>query len=845
MKAHLLTFSPAAVLTLAALAPAQQFTEPHRMLPRFLDGNNFSFSGAVFADFDSDGDQDAFLTASSGYPPTNRILFNEGDGTFRDFTSLVTGPLGGYSTCAAVADLDHDGDLDIYVGNTSGEDEIWWNVSPGRFDIEPMGSFTDGRTSDVAIGDLNGDTFVDIFLTIGGDSYGWGSPDLVVLNDGLGNFTTQGTVPGFNQTSNAVALGDVDGDGDLDALVGNGSGAAHLVPHLFINQGGAMFTDETLQIPGIFGEFQDVSLVDVDADGDLDAILANEGFHDDQLYLNQGNGTFVSTTGQLPGTESSVVTILDSDGDGDPDVLLDGTLAENDGNGFFTISAQTMPHLLVIEDTAAADIDGDGDQDLLVANDWETTQMLLNDGNGSFLDVSGEWPKASRFSEAVDAGDVDGDGDIDLFFGREWGANELLLNDGTGEFEFSPNALPHGHERTRSVDFADFDGDGDLDLFFTNGSFSGGYPAEPDRLYLNNGNGVFLDATAQLPNVVEHSREADLGDIDGDGDIDILVAVYDGPERLYLNDGSANFSDHSANFPSPTATSLDAHLVDIDQDGDLDAYIAHSQHDRLYVNQGGAVFVEESFRMPTLFATTFSVASADVNQDGFQDIVTGRYNVNDKAYFVLMNDGSGNFLDRTSRIPPSDALDGLALEFADTDGDGDQDLYIAASGVDVLMKNDGSGFFTDASADLKSHWDISEDVVAADLDGDEDLDFAVAQGRVNQIYTNTLRQLSWLSLPRADRTLRLLVQGEANSSYTLVGSAIPSYQVLPAYGTLRLSYADRFIQVSGTLDGSGKAIWESPIVLPSSMAGATLYWQALIGSTPRLSNLEATEISLW
>lgn len=108
-----------------------------------------------------------------------------------------------------------------------------------------------------------------------------------------------------------------------------------------------------------------------------------------------------------------------------------------------------------------------------------------------------------------------------------------------------------------------------------------------------------------------------------------------------------------------------------------------------------------------------------------------------------------------------------------------------------------------------------------------------------------MRQLSWLSLPRADRTLRLLVQGEANSPYTLVGSAIPSYQVLPAYGTLRLSYADRFIQVSGTLDGSGKAIWESPIVLPSSMAGATLYWQALVGSTPRLSNLETTEISLW
>lgn len=845
MQASLLTSSAAAALALSALAPAQQFTEPHRMVPRFGDDVNVNVSGALFADFDSDGDQDAFLAASAGSPATNRVLFNDGDGYFRDFTPLATGPLDGRSTCAAIADLDHDGDLDIYVGNTSGEDEIWWNISPGRFNIVRMGAFTNGRTSDVAIGDLDGDTFVDLFLTIGGDSYGWGSSDLVILNDGLGNFTTQGTVPGFHETSNAVALGDVDGDGDLDALVANGASLQSFVPHLYINQGGAVFTDEPLQLPTNWGEFLDVSLVDVDADGDLDAILANDnGWNKDQLYLNQGNGTFVASSGQFPDLESSIVTILDSDGDGDPDALMNGTLVENDGNGFFTVSTETMPALLAVEDTAAADIDGDGDLDVLVANDWEATQLLLNDGNGSFLDVSGVWPKTSRYSEAVDAGDVDGDGDIDLFFGREWGANELLLNDGTGRFSFSPNALPNGFERTRSIDFADFDGDGDLDVFLTNGSFSGGYPAESDRLYLNDGSGLFTDASAQLPANIMHSRDSDVGDIDNDGDIDILIAVWEGNDRVYLNDGNAHFTDHSAHLPSPNASSGVAHLLDIDNDGDLDAYLPNPQSG-IYVNQGGAVFIFDSGRMPTISGSTNSMASADINQDGFVDIVSGRYQENDKAYQVFMNDGTGHFLDRTNRIPPSDAFDGLALEFADVDNDGDLDLYVATSSNDVLFLNDGNGFFTDASEGLQAHWDGSQEVVAADLDGDEDLDFAVAQGRVNQIYTNTMRQLSWLSLPRADRTLRLLVQGEANSPYTLVGSAIPSYQVLPAYGTLRLSYADRFIQVSGTLDGSGKAIWESPIVLPPSMAGATLYWQALIGSTPRLSNLETTEINLW
>jgi hypothetical protein len=845
MNAPLLIILPVAAIGLAALAPAQQFTEPHRMLPRFAEDINTDVSGALFADFDSDGDQDAFLAASSGEPATNRILFNNGDGSFRDFTDLATGPLNGRSLCAAVGDLDHDGDLDIYVGN-SGTDEIWWNISPGRFNIVRMGAFTQENTTDVAIGDLDGDSFVDLFLTVGGDSYGYGDPDMVLLNDGFGSFTTPGQLPAFHETSNAVALGDVDGDGDLDAIVGNGAGLQSLVPHLFINQGFAVFTDEPLQIPSDWGEFMDISLVDVDADGDLDAILANDNaWNKDRLYLNQGNGTFVASSGQFPDTISSIVTILDSDGDGDPDALMNGTLVENDGNGFFTISTEFMPGLLAVEDSAAADIDGDGDEDLLIANDWESTQLLLNDGNGSYLDVSGAWPKSSRYSEAVDAGDVDGDGDIDLFFGREWGANELLLNDGTGRFDFSPNPLPHGFERTRSMDFADFDGDGDLDIFLTNGSFSGGYPAEPDRLYLNDGSGVFTDATAQLPANIIHSRESDLGDIDNDGDIDILIAVYESFDRIYLNDGNANFTDHSGQLPSPTESSLDGHLIDFDNDGDMDIYIAHPGQDRFYVNQGGAVFVEESSRIAPLSSSTYSVTSADVNADGFEDLVTGRYETGNKAYRMLINDGGGQFLDRTNRIPPSGAFDGLAVEFADADNDGDPDLYVATSSNDALFLNDGSGFFTDASEELQAHWDGSQDVVAADLDGDEDIDFAVAQGRVNQIYTNTLRQLSWMALPRADRTLRLALQGDPNSTYTLVGSAIPDLQELPAYGTLRLSYADRFIQVSGTLDNNGKAIWETPIVLPPSMAGATLYWQALLGSTPRLSNLETTEITLW
>lgn len=129
------------------------------------------------------------------------------------------------------------------------------------------------------------------------------------------------------------------------------------------------------------------------------------------------------------------------------------------------------------------------------------------------------------------------------------------------------------------VDLVDVDDDGDLDLFVAEGTDS---PApRPNRLLLNDGGGVFTDFSAtHLPPAVANSTEADFGDVDGDGDLDAIVANL-GPEQLLINNGMGVFMDGSARLPPPPSflqdITADARLADVDGDGDLDILLSNER----------------------------------------------------------------------------------------------------------------------------------------------------------------------------------------------------------------------------------------------------------------------------
>ncbi len=357
----------------------------------------------------------------------------------------------------------------------------------------------------------------------------------------------------------AVELGDVDGDGDLDIFVANGTatgpGRANL---LYINDGAGHFTEESAaRLPG--GDANNansarVDFADIDADGDLDAVVANQG--PDQLLLNNGRGFFtdVSSTHLPPpvgilNNISADALFVDIDGDGDPDILVanenpftgpgspgaQNRLWINDGTGHF--SDETAQRLPTRADQttgfAVGDIDGDGDLDVIVVN-LGPDFVLINDGNGRFRDETAQrLPVTSDASRKGILTDFDGDGDLDLFVANSRGQqSRVYFNDGSGRFQdVTRRTLPRQTHTTTDAELVDLDGDGFLDLFLVNaGPFvrNHGFLGEQNVYLRNSGNGRFHPRTVpHFPEVKNPAIEADFGDLDGDGDLDLVVANSD------------------------------------------------------------------------------------------------------------------------------------------------------------------------------------------------------------------------------------------------------------------------------------------------------------------------------
>ena len=287
------------------------------------------------------------------------------------------------------------------------------------------------------------------------------------LNNGSGDFTDSGQSLG-NNNSSSVALGDVDGDGDLDAFIAN-RGQGHRV---WLNNGNGIFTDSGQSLGN--HDSHDVTLGDVDGDGDLDAFVANYR-HGHRVWLNDGLGIFTDSGQRLGDKRSLGVSLGDVDGDGDLDAFVAnrsyGNLVWlNDGSGTFTKSGRKVGHNNS-EDVALGDVDGDGDLDAIVANRSPGNLVWLNDGNGTFTD-SGQ-SLGNHLSLGVSLGDVDGDGDLDAFVAN-WGqGNRVWINDGSGAFADSAQSL--GIHASHDVTLGDVDGDGDLDGFVANNSGQGNH----------------------------------------------------------------------------------------------------------------------------------------------------------------------------------------------------------------------------------------------------------------------------------------------------------------------------------------------------------------------------------
>jgi hypothetical protein len=344
-------------------------------------------------------------------------------------------------------------------------------------------------------------------------------------------------------------------------------------------------------------------------------------------------------------------------------------------------------------DAGVADVDGDGDLDIVIANEHRPNLLLVNDGGGHFTDGSHQLPQTPHDSEDVGIADFDGDGDLDIVIVSEDDEiNELYFGDGDGNFTDEGRRLPV-EGTTNGVTVADMNGDGAPDILFANNG--------QDVLIVNDGSGHFRDETdARLPGIEDVTQDHELGDVDGDGDLDIIVA-NEGRNRLFLNDGEGRFTDESeARIPlraTPEET-READFGDVDGDGDLDLLFANvsafvegaDPANRILVNDGHGFFTDEtSTRLPPDPDSSFDGDFRDLDGDGDLDIVTGNSDVDlsqgriaSALFRAYLNDGTGHFAEATETVfGPGIEGTGLDLEFGDFNGDGLEDVYLASRGT--------------------------------------------------------------------------------------------------------------------------------------------------------------------
>ncbi|MEO1995673.1 MAG: CRTAC1 family protein, partial [Planctomycetaceae bacterium] len=367
--------------------------------------------------------------------------------------------------------------------------------------------------------------------------------DLVVSEDGAGslNFTDITEQAGIvgDGYGLGVAAGDINNDGWIDLFVANFG-----TNQLLLNNGNGTFSDVSERIPHDLGRWStSAALVDYDRDGWLDLFICNYTVFN--LAISK---TCYAPGGSLDYCGPQVYTP-------EKDRLLrnrgDGTF--EDVSGISNIGREDGPALGVV----CADYDGDGWIDIYVANDGADNHLWMNQQDGRFRNmahISGCACNNAGLAEAsmgVDAADFDADGDEDLFMTHLRNEkNTLYVNDGNGLFSDLTAQMgldsPSRQYTSFGTAWLDYDNDSWLDLFIANGAVKqveslalqgDPYPYhQPNQLFRNLGDGKFEETTSgDAFTVSEVSRGAAFGDVDNDGDTDVLVLNNNGRARLLLN----------------------------------------------------------------------------------------------------------------------------------------------------------------------------------------------------------------------------------------------------------------------------------------------------------------------
>ena len=368
------------------------------------------------------------------------------------------------------------------------------------------------------------------------------------------------------------------------------------------------WVDVTADALGETAEYTNrVELADLNGDGWVDLLFANGGNYDSPAsepvaswaYLNDGDGTFTDATAAILGDHARltrVIRVADLDADGDDDIVLGTTydtqsrLLLNDGAGVWTdVTELYLPAAdLSAGDLRIGDVDGDRDLDIAIAdwgdggpiNEGGRVALWLNDGAAHFTDATAERMPDTlvTFSWDIELVDVDNDWDLDLAVScKLCDGSRLYMNDGTGTFVDDTEARMPAFGNNYEFAPIDLDGDASLDLVTINDG-----PGLAEHVFRNDGSGTFEDMTDAWWGPEANTGWDDNGvvalDVESDGDADFIIGSLDGPDRLLVNDGTGVLSLVTGVFDGAhSGGSLSMALADFNGDGLVDVVEAQGE----------------------------------------------------------------------------------------------------------------------------------------------------------------------------------------------------------------------------------------------------------------------------
>ena len=458
-------------------------------------------------DFDGDGDMDIATASSSG-----AVHYFENDGSLSFMESLVSNHV---SYNVLMKDIDGDNDMDIAATVANYPSGVVWYENTGTSSFTPHNeTFPEiGNSPDLHFEDFNGDAIPDLIFS------GSDSPGLINWKESLsaGNFSDIHEITSLSHTANESELADLDGDGDLDAISMSskqifwnenlGSGTFSNVKKLYTSSSGSSILRKSLNV------------FDIDYDGDMDILASQNSYDRTVLCRNDGNGNFTIELAHTSGHYNFELAYIDNDTLVDiiyTDIAGDEVgWRKNQGNGVYTTTIINST-LNGPDEIIARDIDNDGDNDIVVSVAYDhKIGWFENTGNGIFSAYQDIEPNS--LVKSIHISDLNKDNQLDII--AILGNDELVWYKNLGSATFT-NAIQidfNSNNDFNQVFSDDIDGDGDIDIMTS--------ALRGAKYFLNADTGAVFTVFDMAPafGSSDYSGQTfSTGDIDNDGDIDIL-----------------------------------------------------------------------------------------------------------------------------------------------------------------------------------------------------------------------------------------------------------------------------------------------------------------------------------